>query len=53
MNEVRERRREWIHQLSILGLAREIDVYLKALPIQEFKAKMLKIYKYVLKISGN
>ena len=50
--DIKRKTREWVHQLSILGLAREIDGYLKALPVEEFEAKMLKTYKHVLKITS-
>jgi len=46
--EIRKKARQWVRQLSIWGLAREIDGYLKALPIEEFEAKMLKTYKFVI-----
>lgn len=51
IGDIKKGNKSWIRQLSILGLAREVDGYLKSLPIQEFEARALKTYKHVIKIA--
>ena len=51
-SDIKRRTRDWIHQLSILGLAREINGYLKALPIEEFENKALKTYGHIIRMSS-
>ncbi len=50
LDYVRRNKQDWIHQLSLLGLARSVADTLLALPSEEFENKYLKTYGFVTKL---
>ncbi|MEM1995772.1 MAG: AlwI family type II restriction endonuclease, partial [Thermoplasmatales archaeon] len=49
---IEKKKQNWLHQLTLLGLAREIDNMLIALTLDEFESRLLKALGYVSRIAS-